>query len=101
MKNTYHKNIQYQEAQKLFKERKNYLLFSVGFLILVSMFQLEIIDYKHLNFGFTIVHKDFFFWLQGMVLVLYGIYLFVPYFHQWEKKKVNELMKKNRISDAN
>ena len=84
--------IAYKKAQKRVKEIKTYYYLVIGFLI-VGYFLIN----KNCNGNLADIAKNYTVWmviLWGIFLAGYGIYLFVPYFHNWEERKTKELMNK-------
>ena len=84
--------IAYKKAQKRVKEIKTYYYLVIGFLI-VGYFLIN----KNYNGNLADIAKNYTVWmviLWGIFLAGYGIYLFVPYFHNWEERKTKELMNK-------
>ena len=84
--------IAYKKAQKRVKEIKTYYYLVIGFLI-VGYFLIN----KNCNGNLADIAKNYTVWmviLWGIFLAGYGIYLFVPYFHNWEERKTKELMEK-------
>lgn len=91
MENNFNQEL-YKRAQKIITKRKNFILFFWGYIIITIV--LKLIDFNQLNYGFNNTQRDFFILIQGIILIFYGIYLFVPYFHNWEERKTKELMEK-------
>ena len=88
----FNKNIAYKKAAKRVKEIKTYYSLVIGFLI-VGYFLIN----KNYNGNIADIAKNYTVWmviLWGIFLAGYGIYLFVPYFHNWEERKTKELMNK-------
>ena len=86
------KNIAYKKAEKRVKGIKTYYYLVIGFLI-VGYFLIN----KNYNGNLADIAKNYTVWmviLWGIFLAGYGIYLFVPYFHNWEERKTKELMNK-------
>ena len=87
------KNIAYKKAEKRVKDIKTYYYLLIGFLIIGGP-----IVYRNYNGNMLNLVKSHQVWMVftwALFLVGYGIYLFVPYFHQWEERKTNELMNKH------
>ena len=84
--------IAYKKAQKRVKDIRTYYYMVIGFLI-VGYFLIN----KNYNGNLADIAKNYTVWmviLWGIFLAGYGIYLFVPYFHNWEERKTKELMNK-------
>ena len=84
--------IAYQKAEKRVKEVKNYY-FVVIIYVLVSIFLLYDNNYEHF-FRFKQNLTQYLLLFQGIVLIGYGIYLFVPFFQNWEKRQIRKYMQK-------
>ena len=88
----FNKNIAYKKAEKRVKEIKTYYYLVIGFLI-VGYFLIN----KNYNGNLADIAKNYTVWmviLWGVFLAGYGIYLFVPFFNNWEERKTKELMNK-------
>ncbi len=84
--------IAYKKAQKRVKEMKTYYYMVLGFLIVGYILVSRNYDGNIFN-----ISRNYTVWmviLWGIFLTGYGIYLFVPYFHNWEERKTRELMNK-------
>ncbi len=89
----YNKKIAYQKAEKRVKEIRTYYYIVIGFLI-ASYFIVR----KNYSGNIFDIARNYSVWMViswAIFILGYGIYLFVPYFHKWEEKKINELMNKN------
>lgn len=84
--------IRYAQAKKRVEEVRNFWLFVLAYLGIVALLQLTNVVEKWLHFRTEYTH----FWiiLQGIFLIVYGIYLYVPYFRNWENRKISDLMNK-------
>ena len=83
----------YQKAQKRVKDIKNFYYLLIGFVVISST-----ILYKNWNFSTQQFQRPESIWMVSLWAIFitgYGIYLFVPYFHNWEERKTNELMNKH------
>lgn len=86
------KNIAYKKAEKRVKEIKTYYYLLLGFLLIGGFLIYRDYDGNIFNLG-----TSFQVWMViswAIFLIGYGIYLFVPYFHNWEERKTKELMEK-------
>lgn len=93
MQNTGKTNeIAYKRAQRRVKEIKNYYYFLAGYALVATLLLYK--NYDGNIFNFNRDYVLFMLGLQGVFLIGYGIYLFVPYFHDWEERKTEELAKK-------
>ena len=84
----FNKNIAYKKAEKRVKEIKTYYYLVIAFLI---------VGYFLINGNIADIAKNYTVWmviLWGIFLAGYGIYLFVPFFNNWEERKTKELMNK-------
>lgn len=82
--------IAYKKAQKRVKEITNYYWFLIGYAVVAVVLMYR--DYDKNIFHFKTEYIIFMLVLQGIFLVVYGIYLFVPALHNWEEKKIKKLM---------
>ena len=88
----HNKNIAYKKAQKRVKDIKNYY-----YLVLSSAIVGFFLVNKNYNGNLFDISKNATTWvviLWGIFLLGYGIYLFVPFFQNWEERKTRELMNK-------
>ncbi len=92
--NTETKSIAYKKAQKRVKEITNYYWFLAGYIIIAVVLLYR--DYAQNIFHFSREYIELMLVLQGIFLLLYGLYLFIPALHNWEERKINKLMKKNQ-----
>lgn len=86
------KEIAYKKAQKRVKDIKTFYYMVLGYFI-VGYFIVS----KNYDGNIFNISRNYSVWmviLWGIFLLGYGIYLFVPYFHQWEERKTQELMEK-------
>ena len=84
--------IAYQKAQKRVKDIKTYYYMVLGFFLVGGLLIYRDYDGNIFNLG-----KSYQVWMVStwaLFLVLYGIYLFSPFFRKWEERKLNELMKR-------
>ncbi len=84
--------IAYKKAQKRVKDIKTYYYLVTGFF-LVGGFLL----YRNYDGNLMNLSKEYITWmvlLWAIFLIGLGIYMFVPYFHNWEERKTKELMNK-------
>lgn len=86
--------ILYKKAQKRVKEISNFYWFVGGYIIVAVVLLYR--DYSKNIFNFKSEYIVFMLILQGVFLLGYGIYLFVPALHNWEERKIKELMEKYR-----
>lgn len=84
--------IAYKKAQKRVKDIKTYYYLVLGFFIVSPMILYR--NYDGNIFSMTREYTFYMVLLWAIFLIGYGIYLFVPYFHQWEERKTRELMNK-------
>ncbi len=83
----------FQNAKKKVEEIKNYFIFVVVYVLIVAFLLLSNFTQK---MGIENTHRNFLIVLQGLVLLGYGIYLFIPKFQKWEQRKIRELMQKEK-----
>ncbi|MBP7357627.1 MAG: hypothetical protein RIR56_427 [Bacteroidota bacterium] len=86
------KNIAYKKAEKRVKEIKTYYYMVLGFLIVGYL-----IVRKNYNGNIFDISRNYAVWMVitwAIFLIGYGIYLFVPYFNNWEERKTKQLMDK-------
>ncbi len=87
-------DIAYKKAKKRVKEITNYYYFVGGYLFVAAILLYKNYDGNVFNFS-----KDYILimlGLQGLFLIIYGLYLFVPALHNWEERKTKKLMEKYR-----
>lgn len=89
---TQNEEILYKKAQKRVKEIANYYWFVGGYIIVAFILLYK--DYSKNIFNFKSEYIVFMLILQGIFLLGYGIYLFVPRLHNWEERKTKQLMEK-------
>ena len=82
----------YKKAQKRVKEISNFYWFVAGYIMVAFILLYK--DYSNNIFNFKTEYIVFMLILQGIFLLGYGIYLFVPKLHNWEERKTKELMEK-------
>lgn len=86
-----HKGIAYQKAQKRVKEIKMYYYMVLGFFFVGGL-----LIYRDYEGNIFDLGKSYQLWMVStwaIFLILYGIYLFSPFFRKWEDQKIKELMK--------
>lgn len=82
----------YQKAQKRVKEIKTYYYMVIGFLIVGYL-----IVRKNYAGNIFDIARNYAVWMViswAIFLIGYGVYLFTPYFRNWEERKTKELMNK-------
>ena len=84
--------IRYAKAKKRVEEIRNFWLFVLAYLSIIALLQFTNVAEKWLHF--EEIYTDFWIILQGIFLVAYAIYLYVPYFRNWENRKISDLMNK-------
>lgn len=84
--------IAYKKAQKRVKEVMNFYYFVVAYIAVAILLLYR--NYDRNVFNISRDYIIFMLVLQGIFLLGYGIYLFVPRLHHWEERKTKELMKK-------
>lgn len=89
----FNKNLAYKKAEKRVKEIKTYYYLVIGFFIIGGLIVYR--NYDGNIFNFCKSHQIWMIFSWALFLTGYGIYLFVPYFHNWEERKTNELMNKH------
>lgn len=89
--------IAYKKAQKRVKEIKTYYYMVLGYII-VGYFLVSR-NYDGNIFNISRNYTTLMVILWGIFLIGYGIYLFVPFFHNWEDRKTKELMKKYNLKN--
>lgn len=87
-----HRIMAYKKAKKRAKEKINYFLFVLAY-IGAAVF-LKYSDVPEKWFLIDPFYIDILIVLQGMVLLVYGGFLFLPFARKWEQKMINKLMKK-------
>ena len=88
----FNKNIAYKKAEKRVKEIKTYYYMVLGYLAVGYIIVSRNYDGNIFN-----ISRNYSVWiviLWGIFLLGYGIYLFTPYFRNWEERKTKELMEK-------
>ena len=88
----FNEQLAYKKAQKRVKDIKNFYYYLLGFLLVSTVLLYK--NYDRNIFNMSREHTAWMVLLWGIFLIGYGIYLFVPYFHNWEERKTAELMKK-------
>lgn len=84
--------IAYKKAQKRVKDIRTYYYMVLGYLAVGYYIVSRNYDGNLLN-----ISRNYSVWiviLWGIFLLGYGIYLFTPYFRNWEERKTKELMEK-------
>lgn len=89
---TFNEQLAYKRAQKRVKDIKNFYYYLLGFLLVSTVLLYK--NYDRNIFKMSREHTIWMVLLWAIFLIGYGIYLFVPYFHNWEERKTAELMKK-------
>lgn len=90
-KNKYNE-IAYKKAQKRVKDIKTYWWMVLGSLLVGIL-----LVFKNYNGNILDISRNYTVWiviLWGIFLIGYGIFLFTPYFRNWEDVKTKELMDK-------
>lgn len=87
-----HEEMLYKKAQKRVKEISNLYWFVAGYIIVAIVLLFR--DYSKNIFNFNTEYIVYMLILQGIFLLGYGIYLFVPRLHNWEERKTRQLMEK-------
>lgn len=85
--------IAYKKAQKRVKEVKSYWWMVLGFFIVGGILISRDYDGNIMNLGYS--YQIWMVATWAIFLIGYGIYLFVPYFRNWEENKTRELMNKH------
>ncbi len=83
--------IAYKKAQKRVKEIRAFWWIIFGYLLIGGT-----IFYRNYDGNIMDISKEYSIWmviLWGVFLAIYAIYLFVPFFYNWEERKINKLMK--------
>ena len=86
--------IAYKKAQKRVKDTKTYYYFVLGYLFVGG-----IIFYKNYNGNIFDISSHYAVWmviLWGVFIAFYGIYIFVPFFYNWEQKEINKQLNRNK-----
>ncbi len=84
--------IAYKKAEKRVKEIKTYYYMVLGFLIVGYL-----IVRKNYNGNIFDISRNYAVWMVitwAIFLLCYEIYLFTPYFRNWEERKTKQLMDK-------
>lgn len=84
--------IAYKKAQKRVKDIKTYWWMVLGSLLVGIL-----LVFKNYNGNILDISRNYTVWiviLWGIFLIGYGIFLFTPYFRNWEDVKTKELMDK-------
>ncbi|WP_447951571.1 hypothetical protein [Chryseobacterium koreense] len=87
-------NIQYREAKNKIKERIAFVYFSILYLVVLGAFLF--IDFYDLKVGFiteglSIDIRNILLTSPLIILLMYGIYLFLPNFRKWEETMIDKL----------
>ena len=80
----------YKKAEKRVKEIKTFYYMVLGFVIVGYL-----IVRKNYNGNIFDISRNYAVWMViswAIFIAGYGIYLFVPYFHNWEDRKIKKLM---------
>lgn len=86
--------IAYKKAQKRVKEIMNFYYFVVAYLVVAVL-----LLYKNYDGNIFNISKDYIVFmlaLQGILLFLYGVYLFFPRLHNWEERQIRKYMQKEK-----
>ena len=84
--------IAYKKAQKRVKDIKTYYYLVTGFFLVGGFLLYRNYDGNIFNLSQEYTTWMVMFW--AIFLIGLGIYMFVPYFHNWEERKTKELMNK-------
>ncbi len=88
----FNKDLAYKKAEKRIKDIKTYYYLVTGFFLVGGL-----LLYRNYDGNIFNLSQEYTTWmviLWAIFLIGLGIYLFVPYFHNWEERKTNELMNK-------
>lgn len=89
---SFKKKVAYKTAKKRVEKIRNFWLFFFAYLLIVVL--LKSTNIEELWFQSPEIYTNFWIVLQGVLLGGYGIYLYVPSFRNWERKKISALMDK-------
>ena len=86
------KEIAYKKAENRVQSIKTFYLTILGFILVGGVLVYSNYEANLMDLGQS--HTLWMVICWAMFLVIYGIYLFVPFFQNWESRKTDELAKK-------
>ena len=90
--------LQYTRAKKRIRNKIDFLYFSIAYLVVSAV--LLFVNFDDFKSGFGNLHRNILIITQGIILAVYGFYLFFPYSKKWEEKKIKHLMEKYKKESA-
>ena len=91
---TQNETLAYIKAKKRVKGLKIYWAMVLGFFLVGGL-----LIYRDYNGNIFDLGKSYQVWMVStwaIFLAGLGIYMYVPYFRNWEERKINQIMKKNQ-----